>query len=551
MGVLPSNRACCEIEDAAARIARVWLGYLGMARSYRLVDREQQFLLPPDMTEWLPEDHLVWFVIDVVDRLDTSRFHVRHPQVGPGRRAYDPDMLLTLLIYAYAVGQRSSRRIEALCTVDVAFRIACGQDSPDHTTIARFRQAHDDALVDLFTQVLVLCARAGMGRLGLVALDGTKIAANAARGANKTEGTLRAEAEKIVAEAAEIDAGEDDQLGRARGDELAPQFRGRSGRGKRIQKALEEIDKQQAATNDQVKAEREQAEAYLRQVEQGLAPQGRAPIGADRVRLARARLARAERQHRNWTGQRRADAAKRVRAYRRQLEEAEAAQCEDGGIQVVTRKTQRKLAKRIVANTTDPDSKLMTSADGGSMQAYNAQAVVTDDHLILAVGISQTANDYESFEPMTQAAVAAAEEIRAAQPEPLADEHPDGIGQILADAGYFSAHNLTLDGPDRLIALGKNRQMHRDAESHPAAGPPPTDATPTDAMRHRLRTPEGIAAYKRRGATCEPVNAHLKDQIGLRRFSRRGLAPVTAELNLAAAVVNLLKLHKITCPATG
>lgn len=503
------------------------------------------------MTEWLPEEHLVWFVIEVVDQLDTSGFHARHPQAGPGRRAYDPQMLLALLIYGYAVGQRSSRRIEGLCSVDVAFRIACGQDAPDHTTIARFRQAHDDALVDLFGQVLVLCARAGMGRLGLVALDGTKIAANAARGANKTEATLRAQAAKIVAEAAETDAAEDEQFGPARGDEIAPQFRDRSGRRERIQQALAEIEKQQAATDEQVKAEREQAEAYVRQVEQGLSPQGSTPVGVDRVRLARARLARAEQQHQDWTGQRRADAAKRIRLYQRQLEEAEAAEREGVTIRTVTQKTRSRLDKRVVANATDPDSRLMTSANGGSVQGYNAQAVVTDDHLILAVTVSQTANDYESFEPMTQAAQAAAERVRAAQPAAVADQHPQGIGQILADAGYLSEHNLTLDGPDRLIALGKSRQVHRAAEEQPTSGPPPADATPAEAMRHRLRTPEGIANYKRRGATCEPVNAHLKDQIGLRRFSRRGLAAVTAELNLAAAVVNLLKLHKLSSPVPG
>lgn len=526
-----------------------------MARSYRPVDREQRFLLPPDMAEWLPGDHLVWFVIDVVGQLDTSRFHARHARGGPGRRAYDPEMLLALLIYAYAVGQRSSRRIESLCSVDVAFRIACGQDAPDHTTIARFRQAHDDAFVDLFTQVLLLCAQAGMGRLGLVALDGTKIAANAARGANKTEATLRAEAAKIVAEAADTDASEDEEFGEARGDGIAPQFRDRSGRGARIKKALEEIEKQKAAAHDLVKAEQEQAEAYLRQVEQGLTPRGATPTGVDPVRLARARLARAEQQHRDWTGQRRKDAAKRVRLYRRQLAEAEAAQHDGVEVRTVTRHTQRKLDKPVVANTSDPDSRLMTSANGGSVQAYNAQAVVTDDHLLLAVGVSQTANDYESFEPMTAAAVSAAIEVRHAQPAQDEDEddaeHPDGIGQILADAGYFSEHNLTLDGPDRLIALGKNRQTQRDAKDDPRSGPPPADATPTEAMRHRLRTPAGIAAYKRRGATSEPVNAHLKDQIGLRRFSRRGLSAVIAELNLAAAVVNLLKLHKNSCPATS
>src|SRR5262245_21096427 len=152
--------------------------------------------MPPDMAEWLPPEHLVWFVLATVEQLDTRVFHRRHPQAGPGRRAYDPDMLLGLLLYAYAVGQRSSRRIEALCSDHVAFRVLCAQDAPDHTTIARFRSVHEDAFADLFTQVLVLCAQAGMGRVGTVAVDGTKIAADASDGATRCEASLRAEAQQ-------------------------------------------------------------------------------------------------------------------------------------------------------------------------------------------------------------------------------------------------------------------------------------------------------------------------------------------------------------------
>jgi transposase len=198
--------------------------------------------MPPDMCEWLPAEHLVWFVLATVEQLDTQVFHRRHPRAGPGRRAYDPDMLLGLLLYAYAVGERSSRRIETLCATDVAFRVVCAQDAPDHSTIARFRAAHEDAFAGLFTQVLLLCARAGMGRVGTVAVDGTKIAANASAGATRTEVWLRAQAEQIVAEAAQVDAGEDEQFGEARGDELPPELADPHTRAARIRQCLDQIE---------------------------------------------------------------------------------------------------------------------------------------------------------------------------------------------------------------------------------------------------------------------------------------------------------------------
>ena len=143
-----------------------------MALGYRRVDRDQQFLLPPDMREWLPESHLVWFVIESVEQLDTSGFHERSVLGGVGRAGFDPEMLLMLLVYGYAQGVRSARQIARLCEVDVGFRVICAQDAPQHSTISRFRAAHEDAFVRLFAQVLGLAARAGLGRFGTVAVDG-------------------------------------------------------------------------------------------------------------------------------------------------------------------------------------------------------------------------------------------------------------------------------------------------------------------------------------------------------------------------------------------
>jgi len=160
-----------------------------MAKGYRPVRRDQPFLLPPDMREWLPEDDPVWLVIEAVDgHLDTAAFHAVRRTGGPGTAGYDPDMLVTLLVWAYASGVTSSRRIEQRCVTDVAFRVICGGNFPDHVTIARFRAAFPGVVESLFAGVLVLCAKLGMGRLGVVTLDGTKIAANASKAANRTRG---------------------------------------------------------------------------------------------------------------------------------------------------------------------------------------------------------------------------------------------------------------------------------------------------------------------------------------------------------------------------
>jgi transposase len=150
------------------------------------------------MADWLPPEHLVWFVLDVVEALDTSAWHAGRRLGGAGRQGFDPDMLLALLVYAYAVGERSSRQIERLCSSDVAFRVVCAQDGPDHSTIARFRAQHEAAFAGLFAQVLAMCARAGMGRVGTVAVDGTKIGADASLGANRSGAWLQEQAERIV-----------------------------------------------------------------------------------------------------------------------------------------------------------------------------------------------------------------------------------------------------------------------------------------------------------------------------------------------------------------
>lgn len=515
--------------------------------------RDQEFLLPPNMADWLPSDHLAWFVLDVVEQLDTRALHRHRRRGGVGRQGYDPDMLLALLIYAYAVGERSSRRIERLCQDHVAFRVLCGQDPPDHSTLARFRAAHEADFAAVFAQVLRLCAQAGMVKVGVVSIDGTKIAANAARGANRRPETVRQEArriaEEILAEAATVDETETAKEASDQGpddDQLPPGFADRNGRAANIANTLAELDRQGAADRAADAAEQQALAEYLERVEFGeKVPSGAPPAGLDPVAHQQARIRRQQRRLAALEGSRGRAAAKLRGQASTVLREAEtalaAAERAAAAGQIDTRgKAARKRDRRQqrmrarggagrTINTTDPDSRLMHTANGGSVQGYNAQLAVTDDHLILGVHLSQDANDTGCFTPTLHAAELAAELLGVQ------------IQTVLADAGYFTDDNLTAPGSNRLIAPGKHRDLISAGE--PLTGPPPPDATPAEAMRHRLRTEEGSAAYKRRSATVEPVIAHLKELLGLTRFSRRGLPAAAAELHLTAAVHNIRRMH--------
>ncbi len=208
-----------------------------MAYNFLACDRDQAFLLPPDLREWLPQDHLAWFVRDVVDQLDIGPFLRCYRADGHGHPAYDPMMLLGVLLSAYCVGVRSSRQIERRCHEDVAFRVLAGNATPDHVTMARFRVRHEQALAGFLVESLRLCAAAGMVRLGTVALDGTKLAANAAERANRTHDKLKDEVAEILRQAAEADQQEDQLFGDARGDELPAEFASPTGRLARLRQA--------------------------------------------------------------------------------------------------------------------------------------------------------------------------------------------------------------------------------------------------------------------------------------------------------------------------
>src|SRR5918995_7305022 len=189
-----------------------------MAYNFLGGDRDQPFLLPPDLRDWLPQGHLAWFVLDVVDQLDLAPFYLAHRDDGHGHPAYDPKLLLGVLLYGYCLGVRSSRQIERRCSEDIAFRVLAANQTPDHVTIARFRVRHQQALAGFLVESLKLCAGAGMIRVGTVALDGTKLAGNAAERANRTHDKLEAEVAQILRQAAEADQREDGEHGAARGD---------------------------------------------------------------------------------------------------------------------------------------------------------------------------------------------------------------------------------------------------------------------------------------------------------------------------------------------
>lgn len=316
-----------------------------MARGFRPVDRTQPFLLPPDLREWLPKDHLAWLIIETVQELDLTVFHRGYRLGGVGRRAYDPAMMVTLLLYAYATGQRSSRQIERGCHTDLALRVIAANDQPDHATIARFRVHHHDALEDLFVQVLGLCVDAGLIDARVIAVDSTKMAGNASNRANLTREQLEKRAREVFDEAAATDAAEDAYYGQDRGDQPAPGWEPGPGRGQRIRQALDELDRHPDA--------REDIEARQRERERnGQRRRGAKPKPADPKKPWR-----------------------------------------------VASKTDKKQRR---ANTTDPDSRTMRTPKGWQ-QGYSAQAVTDGSQIVLATTVTNDQNDNSALSPMISA----------------------------------------------------------------------------------------------------------------------------------------------------
>jgi transposase len=457
-----------------------------MGKQFRDCDLNQAYLLPPSLQDWLPEGHLARFVAEVVEALDLSAIYAKYAEGdGRGQAAYDPRMMVRVLIYGYCRGVASSRRMERATYEDVAFRYLAADQHPDHDTIAGFRQEHLAHLAQLFVQVLQLCQRAGLVKLGHVALDGTKIQANASKHKamsyermGEAEKKLEEEVQALLGEAARVDAEEDGKYGKGkRGDELPKELARRESRLEKIQeaKAALEQEAREAAEKKQAEVEAQIKEREKQERERGRKMGGRPPQALD----------------------------------------PEQAQPEA--------KAQR--------NFTDPDSRIMK--DGATkefVQAYNAQAVV-DSHaqVIVVAAVTQEANDKKQLVPMLK-------EVKVQMGSP-----PQ---QATADAGYFSEPNVTdaqLQGIDLFVA--PDRQKH--GEKPPSTtGPPPPEASVTEQMRHKLRTAEGQAVYKLRKAVVEPVFGQIKEARGFRRFLLRGLAKVQAEWKMICATHNLLKLFR-------
>lgn len=299
--------------------------------------------MPPSLREWLPEGHLAWFLLDVIARLDLDAFYGCYREDGSGRPAHDPGMMVLLLVYAYAVGERSSRVIERRCREDVAFRVIAANRAPDHSTISRFRARNDERLAELFTQVLAICATAGMVKVGTVAVDGTKMHANAGLGESRGYRAIRKEVEEMLAEAGAVDAADDALFGEASGDELPEELANPVTRRERLERALRELEAEQAARVAE-------HEAMLARRAEHRARTGRNPPG---------------RPPGEGPGPEPPAEAKR--------------------------------------NITDPDSRIM-SARGALVQAHNAQALVGEGRVIIAAEVTSNPNDSNQLVPMLDAA---------------------------------------------------------------------------------------------------------------------------------------------------
>ena len=457
-----------------------------MGKTFRAYNLDQQLLLPPDMRQWLPEGHLALFLLDVVNQLDLSEImEVYESGDGRGQPPYHPVMMVTLLLYAYCTGKPSSRRIERATHEEVPYRVLAGDQHPDHDSIAAFRQRHLPALARLFVQVLKLCEAAGLVKLGHVALDSTKIKANASKHKAMSyermcakEKELEAEVARLLEQAQEVDAAEDAEYGKGRrGDELPAELARRESRLRKLREA-------KAALEAAARAQAEQAAEQTR------------PKLAERAR-------------------REAQTGKKMGGRALQVPDPDHAQP----------------APTAQRNFTDPESRIMKDgATKGFEQAYNAQAAVDSTaQIIVASRLTQEPNDKQQLLPVV-------------------DQVQQNCGrlpaQLSADAGYFNTAQLTNDKLHNVdLYVPPDRQKH-SAAVEPTEAVIPTDTSVAEQMRHKLKSASGQAVYKWRKAIVEPVFGQIKELRGFRRFSFRGVAKVAAEWDLIALTHNLLKLWR-------
>ena len=312
-----------------------------MGYNFLPFDRNQPYLLPPSLEDWLPQDHLAWFVLDAVEQIDLTGFYKKYRSDGIGNSAFNPSMMVALLIYSYCTGERSSRCIEKYCQIDMAYKVITANQCPDYSTISRFRQNNQEHLKTLFLEILRLCVEAGLVKLGTVSLDGTKIKANASLGANRDLKHLEEEIEKILSEADDTDAQEDKLYGAdKRGDEMPDDLRDRKSRLARLKACRERLEQEKA------QAQKAQADKIdQRKVEEE-------------------------------------NTGKKLRGRKPKFPE-------------------EAVNKEAKANVTDPDSRIMKTRTG-YVQGLNGQAVVTQEQVIVAGDVTQEENDKQQLHPMLE-----------------------------------------------------------------------------------------------------------------------------------------------------
>ncbi len=448
--------------------------------NFREFDRETRFLLPPSLDEWLPERHLARFVVEVIDGLDLSAM-VRSYR-GTGSAGYHPALLLGLLVYGYATGVFSSRKLERATYDSVAFRFIAANDHPDHDTIATFRRRFLKDIAALFVRVLELAREMGLLKMGTVALDGTKIHANASRHsalsyehATKIEAQLKAEVAELLARAEAADQAEVVVDGMSIPEELAR-------REERLAKLAEARTKLEARAKERFEQEMAEHRAKLLAREKAAA-NGKKPGG------------------------------------RPPAPPVEGPQPKDQ------------------INLTDEDSRIMPVAGGGFDQCYNAQAVVaTESLLVIAAEVVQAPNDKQQIAPMLEKIEALPEQL--GRPDTLLADN----GYFSeANVTRCAAANV-----EPLIATGRQPHHPSWRERFAAPPPAPENPTPVEAMAWRLRTPQGKQLYGLRKQTPEPVFGIIKSVMGFRQFLLRGLDRVRGEWSLVTMAWNIKRMFALS-----
>jgi transposase len=510
-----------------------------MSQNFIGCDRRQSLLLPPDLMDWVPDDHAVWSILGAVEQMDLSAFYGAYRENGQGRAAYEPSMVVALLLYSYSRGNRSSRGIERACREDIVYKLITALRVPDHSTIAEFRRRHETALGELFTSVLALCQEAGLVEVGVISIDGTKIRANASRGANRTYEKLVAD---ILKEAEETDRWEDGLFGPDRGDELPEHLRTEEGRRQAFKAAKERLAQKAGRDEEPDVAKIELGIEDLPVLDRGRRSwhraahkqliarreQAAAPIARDRA----ARLL--ETLHRLEENQQVEIQASH--AYERWHVERRAAGVSGHRLGMPPRPYTPSPVPEGVMNKTDPDSRMMRTQGQPTIQAYNAQAAVTRGQIIVAAEINVESPDFGHLEPVARAALRELEDAGVTQ-------RPE---TILADAGYWHQRQIASIVSDGIqVLVPPDAGLRKDTR-------PGWDNGPYAAMREVLASDAGHELYKHRKATVEPVFAQNKFNRNFRRFQRRGRAAARSEWRFQAAVHNLLKLHNhLTAPATA